>query len=377
MKFKVDRPSLQRALAHVHSVAEKRNTVPILANVLLNAEGGALALTATDMEIALVESLPSVTAEPGATTVPAAVLFEIVRKLSDPEIEFSQQGEGAPLHVRAGRFETDLMTLPAAEFPAMTTGTLPFTFTVPPAHLRNLIERTRFAMSNEETRYYLNGIYFHAHHPEGGALGDSRLRAVATDGHRLAQVDAPLPEGAGGMPGVIVPRKTVLELLKLLDGGEQDIEVALSDTRIQFQVGPITLTSKLVDGVFPDYERVIPRHNERLLRLDRRAFAEAIARVAAISQERHRPIKLHIAPNQLKLEARSADQGTAQEELDENYVTYSDEPMEIGFQARYLTDITDQLDGEGEFRFADGAAPALVSDPANPDVLFVLMPIRV
>ncbi|GAA4483045.1 DNA polymerase III subunit beta [Gluconacetobacter aggeris] len=374
MKLKADRATLLKALAHIQSVAEKRNTIPILANVLINVADGRLTLTATDMEIAVVEEIGAETARNGAVTAPAAVLHEIVRKLPDGvAVELDHAGGDAPLALRAGRYTTSLNVLDVDDFPSMTAGTLPNHFTVPAAVLRGLIDRTRFAISTEETRYYLNGIYLHV------AAGDTgpMLRAVATDGHRLARVETEVPSGAEEMPGVIVPRKTIAELRKLLDEGAEDVVVGLSDTRIQFSVGPVTLTSKLIDGTFPEYDRVIPRGNDRILRVGKKDFSDAVARVAAISQERSRPVKLSIGRNLLTLSAVSPDQGTAKEELDENHVTYDAEPMEIGFQARYLNDITDQIERDVEFAFSDSSAPTIVRDVASPSALYVLMPMRV
>jgi DNA polymerase-3 subunit beta len=239
--------------------------------------------------------------------------------------------------------------------------------------LRGIIDRTRFAISTEETRYYLNGIYIHAAETDGTRV----LRAVATDGHRLARVEEPLPDGAGGMPGVIIPRKTVGELRKLIEEVSGEVSIALSDTRIQFQVDSITLTSKLIDGTFPEYERVIPKDNDKVLRVGKKDFADAVARVAAISSERSRPVKLSLARDLLVLSASSPEQGTATEELDADHVKYEAGPLEIGFQARYLNDITDQIAGDVEFRFADGAAPTVVRDAADASALYVLMPMRV
>ena len=374
MKFTVDRAPLLRALSHIQGVAEKRNTIPILANVLMKHDGEVLQLTATDMEIAVVEELPSEATRAGAVTVPAAVLFEIVRKLADGAlIEFEQESTEEPLHLKAGRYETNLNVLPVDDFPAMVAGDLPHHFSIDTADLRGLIDRTRFAMSNEETRYYLNGIYLHV------VLEEKKnyLRAVATDGHRLAKVDTPAPLGVKSMPGIIVPRKTVTEVRKLLDSDGSSVEVALSETRIQFRIGTILLTSKLVDGTFPEYSRVIPQNNSRILRVAKQDLAAAVGRVAAISQERSRPVKLTVTKNHLTLSAVSPDQGIAQEELDENSVTYDSDDVEIGFQARYLTDITDQIDVEAEFAFADSSSPTLIRDTGQPDALYVLMPIRV
>jgi DNA polymerase-3 subunit beta len=374
MKLKADRAALLKALAHVQSVVERRNTIPILANVMIAVRDGKLTLTATDMEIAVMEDMACSSSRNGATTAPAATLYEIVRKLPDgAEVELDYPGGDAQLALRSGRFATALVVLPTEDFPSMSAGTLPHKFNLPAQTLRALIDRTRFAISTEETRYYLNGIYLHATEVDGTPV----LRAVATDGHRLARVEEPLPQGAAGMPGVIVPRKTVNELRKLLDEASGDVEIALSDTRIQFRVGPVLLTSKLIDGTFPEYERVIPRDNEKVLRVGKKDFADAVERVAAISSERSRPVKLSLARDLLVLSAASPEQGTATEELDGERVKYAASPLEIGFQARYLSDITAQIDKEVEFRFADGAAPTVVRDVADASALYVLMPMRV
>ena len=374
MKFKADRATLMKALAHIQSVAEKRNTIPILANAKIEALADHLQFTATDMEIAVLEEIPASVSQKGATTAPASTLYEIVRKLPDnAELEFESTGETGQLKLRAGKYATSLVTLPVDDFPAMAAGQLPYRFRIPSLTLRGLIDRTRFAISTEETRYYLNGIFLHA---TDGAAGRV-LRAVATDGHRLARVEEPAPEGADGMPGVIIPRKTVAELRKLLDEESGDVEVGLSDTRIQFKAGAITLTSKLIDGTFPEYERVIPRDNDKVLRVGKKDFSDAVARVAAISSERSRPVKMSVAHDLLTLSAASPEQGTASEELDADRVKYGSDPLEIGFQARYLNDITDQIDNNVEFHFSDGAAPTIVRDADNLSALYVLMPMRV
>jgi DNA polymerase-3 subunit beta len=378
MKIKVERSALMKALSHVQNVVERRNTIPILANVLLRAKDGALTLAATDMEIAAVEQVPAEILKAGATTAPAATLYEIVRKLPEgATVELDHPGGDAQLALRSGRYATSLVCLPVEDFPALQEGALPHRFALKAGVLRDLVDRTRFAISTEETRYYLNGIYLHVAESDGAPV----LRAVATDGHRLARVEEDLPEGAAGMPGVIVPRKAVLELRKLLDDvpGQDLVEIALSDTRIRFAFGPITLTSKLIDGTFPDYDRVIPRDNDKLLRIAKKDFAEAVDRVAAISSERSRPVKLAIARQGLTLSAASPEQGTASEEIDADRVEYDATPMEIGFQARYLRDITDQMADSVrvEFKFHDGAAPTLIRAEGDPRAVYVLMPMRV
>ena len=375
MKFTVERAILLKALAHVQSVVERRNTIPILANVLLEAKGAVLKLTATDMEIAVVEEVPGVQiSREGRTTAPAATLYDIVRKLPDgAKVELDHGGGDAPLTLRAGRFNTSLSVLPVEDFPSMTEGNLPTRFMLPAGQLRDLVDRTRFAISTEETRYYLNGIYLHATESEGVKV----LRAVATDGHRLARVEEPLPDGAAGMPGVIVPRKTINELRKLAEETQDEIEVRLSDTKIRFGIGSVSLTSKLIDGTFPEYERVIPRGNDKILKVKKKEFAEAVGRVAAISSERSKPVKLSLDRNLLVLSAASPEQGQAQEELDGEVVSYNNTPLEIGFQARYLNDITDQIVDTVQFEFADGSAPTVVRDASKPEALYVLMPMRV
>ena len=376
MKFSVDRAVLLKALTHVQSVVERRNTIPILANVMIEASsGGALKLTATDMEIAVVDDFAGVTvARAGRTTAPAATLYEIIRNLPEgARVEFDHGGGDGPLTLRSGRFNTSLAVLAVDDFPSMTEGRMPVQFSIKAGVLRDLIDRTRFAISTEETRYYLNGIYIHATESEGQPV----LRAVATDGHRLARVEEPLPEGAKAMPGVIIPRKTVNEIRKLAEETQDEIVVRLSDTKVQFALGTVTLTSKLIDGTFPEYERVIPRGNDKKLVVPRKDFADAVKRVAAISSERSRPVKLSLGTNHLRVSAASPEQGEAQEDLEGDDVAYTSGALEIGFQARYLSDITDLVEDKLEFMFADGAAPTIVRDASRPEALFVLMPMRV
>ena len=370
MKLTIERAALLRSLNHVQSVVERRNTIPILANVLLHAEDGSVKLTATDMDIAIVEAAPADVHAAGETTAPAHTLYEIVRKLPEgAQIELEAGDD--KLVLNAGRSKFVLAALPTADYPAMREDDLPHNFTMPANALRTLIDRTRFAISTEETRYYLNGIYMHAAEMDGVAV----LRAVATDGHRLARVEAPLPEGAAGMPGIIIPRKTVNELRKLIDECDGDIDVALSDTKIRFAFGETVLSSKLIDGTFPDYEKVIPTGNDKLLEIDCRQFAAAVDRVATISTERSRSVKLEISPNNLTLSASSPEAGSAREEIE---VSYDKEPIEIGFNSKYLLDIAQQVEGETvQMLLADGASPTIVRDTADSSALYVLMPMRV
>ena len=263
MRFVADRNSLLRALGHITGIVEKRNTIPILSNILIGAEAsGVLTLKATDLDMEAIETIPAKVSTPGAATVPAHTLHDIVRKLPDgAEIDIELKGPEGRLKVTAGRASFELSILPADEFPDMGQAELPHRFTVEGGELKRLFEKSRFAISTEETRYYLNGIYLHR--VEGGA--SPKLRAVATDGHRLAQVETEATSGTEGMPGVIVPRKAVAEIIKLLDDGQAPVEVALSPAKIRFAVGEVVLTSKLIDGSFPDYARVIPAANTKFL----------------------------------------------------------------------------------------------------------------
>jgi DNA polymerase-3 subunit beta len=376
MKFIIDRAALLKPLGHVQNVVERRNTIPILANVLLRARDGRLGVTATDMDIDIVESVAAEISVPGAATVSAHTIYDVVRKLPEgAQVEVMTDGTGDRVTLRSGRSTFSLAALPVEDFPALGEETLPHSFSLAARDLRQLIDRTRFAISTEETRYYLNGIYLHAA-KAGGAGGDLPvLRAVATDGHRLARVQMPLPDGASGMPGVIVPRKVVVELRKLIDETTDSISVSLSESRIRFAVQDIVLTSKLIDGTFPDYERVIPTANDRLLNVDCKTFAAAVDRVATISTEKSRSVKLAIDKGTLTVSASSPDAGTATDEIE---VVYDAQPIEIGFNSRYLLDITERIEGDSaQFAMADAASPTLVRDPGDGSALYVLMPMRV
>ena len=374
MKISIERSALLKALAQAQSVVERRNTIPILANVLIEAAGAEVSFRATDLDIEVLDRAPAMVEKPGATTVSAVMLHEIVRKLPDGAlVSLAEDGASGRLNVTAGRSSFSLATLPKEDFPVMANAEYSSNFTAPAPVLRRLFDKAKFAISTEETRYYLNGVYMHVSTGDSGPV----LRCVATDGHRLARIDAPLPDAAQGMPGVIVPRKTVGELRKLAEDTSDEIEIRLSETKVQFRIGAIILTSKLIDGTFPDYERVIPRGNDKVLTVNKKEFAEAVARVAAISNEKSRPVKLSLDRNHLRLEASSAEQGQAQEELDEGHVEYASGPLEIGFQARYLADITEQIGEKVQFKFSDGSAPTVVMDAARPEALYVLMPMRV
>ncbi|AWK86194.1 DNA polymerase III subunit beta [Azospirillum thermophilum] len=377
MNITIERAALLRSLGHVQSVVERRNTIPILSNVLLRASDGELSLAATDMDLEIVETVPASVARAGGTTAPAHTLYDIVRKLPDgSQVELDIGGDGSILTLRSGRSQFKLSCLPVDDFPQLSGGDLKHRFELAASDLRTLIDRTRFAISTEETRYYLNGIYVHAAQAKvGGGAELPVLRAVATDGHRLARVEMPLPDGAASIPGVIVPRKTVGEIRKLIDEAADRIEISLSDNKIRFGFDSVVVTSKLIDGTFPDYERVIPVGNDKVMEVDAKLFAAAVDRVATISTEKSRAVKLSLTRGTLTLSATSPESGSATEELE---VNYQEGPLEIGFNSRYLLDITQQIEGEGaRFTMADAASPTIIRDVADAAALYVLMPMRV
>ena len=372
MKFSIERAQLLRAVAQAQSVVERRNTIPILANVLIEAEGSDVRFRATDLDIEVVDKAPAQVERAGATTVPAVLLNEIVRKLPDGAlVTLTEQASNGRLTIEAGRSNFSLATLPRQDFPIMASSDYETNFTARAGDLRRLFDKSKFAISTEETRYYLNGVYMHVATGEDGPC----LRCVATDGHRLARIDSALPEGADGMAGVIVPRKTVGELRKLLDDDDADISVSVSETKVRFATPEITLTSKVIDGTFPDYTRVIPTGNTRKLEVDAAEFAKAVDRVATVSSERSRAVKLSLDEDRLVLSVNAPDSGAAEEEL---AVAYADEKLDIGFNAKYLLEIASQVDRENAvFLFNSSGDPTLMREGTDTSAVYVVMPMRV
>ena len=370
MKATIERATLLKGLGHVHSVVERRNTIPILSNVLIEgSEEGGIRLMATDLDLQINDTVEANVTEPGATTVPAHTLFEIVRKLPEGSQVELIAAEGR-MQVNAGRARFTLATLPRDDFPIIAEGELPTRFELPATTLRQIIDKTRFAISTEETRYYLNGIYLHV-----SDENQPVLKAAATDGHRLARVTVPRPDGAQGMPGVIIPRKCVGELRKLLDEVDGTVQISLSDSKIRFGLGNAVLTSKLIDGTFPDYSRVIPTANDKLLKIDPRGFEEGVDRVSTIASERTRAVKMALDRDRVTLSVTSPENGTAAEEVPADYGA---EGFEIGFNARYLLDIAGQLESDSaQFQLADPGSPTMVKDGSDEGALYVLMPMRV
>ncbi|MFZ5794260.1 MAG: DNA polymerase III subunit beta [Sphingomonas sp.] len=370
MKATIERATLLKGLSHVQSVVERRNTIPILSNVLIEAtaEGG-LKLMATDLDLQINETVAAAVDQPGATTVSAHTLFDICRKLPEGS-QVSLAAADGKLTIMAGRAKFQLGTLPRDDFPVIAEGELPVSFELPAETLKQIIDKTRFAISTEETRYYLNGIFWHVSEDPLPVL-----KAAATDGHRLARITMPRPEGAEGMPDIIIPRKCVAELRKLLDEVDGSVGVSMSATKIRFDLGQALLTSKLIDGTFPDYSRVIPTGNDKILKIDPRSFEEGVDRVSTIATEKTRAVKMALDRDKIILSVTSPENGTAAEEVPGEYTAMG---FEIGFNSRYLLDILGQLQGDTiEVHLADAAAPTLIRENDKSAALYVLMPMRV
>lgn len=367
MKITVEQGTLLKALAHTQSIVERRQTIPILANVLLEAAGDSVSLKATDNELEIAEKISAKVEEEGAITVPAHKLYDIVRRLPEgAELSVTYQEETNQVNIASGRSKFSLASIASEGFPTMAREETPFSFDLPAEQLLTLINQTSFAVSVEETRYNLNGIYLHER--------DNALVAVATDGHRLACAKTSLPEGAKDIPGVIIPRKTIGEVAKLASENVESLHVSLSANQIRFKMNDIELSSRLVDGTYPDYEKVIPSGNDKVLEADAKALANVIERVSVVS-EKSRGIKLSLHENLLQISAAATDEGSAEDELD---AVYAGEEMDIGFNFRYLLDILAQVKGQKvKILLQDGVSPVILQDASDLSALFVLMPMRV
>lgn len=372
MRFTIERSTLLKTLSHVQSIVEKRNTIPVLSNVRIEALGDGINFKATDMDTEITEIADAKIEQQGATTAPAHMLYDIVRKLSDgSEVELVFPDEKGQLSIASGRSKFSLSTIAVEDFPVISGDSLPINFVMAKEDLKDVIDRTQFAVSTEETRYYLNGLYVHAK-----TEGETKvLRVVATDGHRLACVESPLPAGAEKLSGVIVPRKTVAEIRKLLEDERADnIAVSLSENKIRFVLEDITLTSKLIDGTYPDYERVIPTDNDKVLEVSVKELSSAVDRVSVVA-ERTRAIKLIADRNHVVLTTSSPDMGSALEEVE---AVYENEALEVGYNFRYLLDILSEIKGEKvQVTFSDSSSPSVIHDTSDASAIYVLMPMRV
>lgn len=371
MKFSIERAPLLKALSHVTSVVERRNTIPILSNILLSVSAEGVSFAATDLDIEIIETTEANVQSQGVATLPAHTFYEIARKLPDgADVSIEMKPEDGQIVLHAGRSRFTLPTLPEDEFPALSADGLTHSFEIAASELARLIDKTRFAVSNEETRYYLNGVHLHATEDSDGFL-----RAVATDGHQLALCESPLPDGAAGMPAIIIPRKTIGEIRKLIDDVSDSVQVQVSDSKIRFSVGSAILTSKLIDGTFPDYQRVIPKGNENQLTLENRSFAASVDRVSTVSMEKSRSVKMVLETDSLTLNVSNPEAGQGTEEIP---ISYEGAAMDIGFNAKYLLNVLSQIDGQDViFRLSNSSSPILIEDSGDEHATYVLMPLRV
>ena len=367
MKISIDRGVLLKALNHVQSVVERRNTIPILSNVKIEADEKGISLIATDLDLEIIEKVEANVSKAGSTTVSAHILYDIVRKIPEGSSIEIEQNHDDQMELKSGQSNFDLPCLPDEDFPEMSSGEMSCNFNMNSKDITRLIDKTKFAISTEETRYYLNGIFLHSINNE--------LRSVATDGHRLACIKSDLPPGAEEMPSIIIPRKTVGEIRKLIEDSSDDLIIKVSDTKIQFILKDVQLTSKLIDGTFPDYERVIPKSNDKELSIETKIFSSSIDRVATISSDKSKAVKFLLKDSALTLTVINPEAGTA---VETTPVDYNHEELEIGFNARYLLDIASQIDGQDMLFALEGSgSPALIKDSDDAQATYVLMPMRV
>ena len=375
MEIKANSSDLLKALNHIHGIVEVRHTLPILSNIVLSSENNKLSLSSTNLDIFCSDKIDAEIVNSGEISVPAITFFEIVKRLpSGSDVILSMGDEDTELILKCGRSKFNLSTLRTEDFPILSDKDLSTNFVISAEELSRMIDKTKFAISNEETRYYLNGIFFHK--AESNSI--KFLRAVATDGHRLAQYDIPLPQGAEEITGIIIPKKTVFELRKVLDDADGDVSVSLNENKIKFSFNNLKIISKVIDGTFPDYTKVIPQNNDKKFKTNNSELKNAIDRVSAVAineETKSKAIKLTIENNKLNLSVESQSKGSAKEEID---ISYSNEKVDIGFNSRYLLDICNEVDGdEIDVNLLDSISPAIILDKTDENLFFVLMPMRI
>ena len=365
MKFTIQRESILKPLQLIGGVVERRQTLPILSNVLLKADSDRLTMTATDLEVELVVSTSLDGTEAGTTTLPARKFMDICRALPDgSSLEISLDKDRAV--IRSGKSRFVLATLPPSEFPAVDEIRPQFSFSISQSRLKRLIERTQFAMAHQDVRYYLNGLLLE--------VANSELRAVATDGHRLAFCQQESPIEAEEIQQIIIPRKGVMELQKLLEESNELAEVEIGTNHLRVAAQEMRFTSKLIDGRFPDYQRVIPQNTDKVVVADREGLRQAVLRTSILTNEKYRSIRLQLEPNALRVLAHNPEQEEAEEEV---AVDYSGASLEIGFNATYILDALQAVaDDNVEIRLSDSNSCCLIHAPGIDDCKYVVMPMR-
>jgi len=371
MKFKISRSIFFKTLSHLQGIVDKKNTLPILANILIEARDNQLILTSTDMDISIIEKISCNVLENGDTTINSQILYDIVRKIDDSsEIEIiSNNGKLLTLRSEGSRFS--LACLPKEDYPIIEMDKSGVNIVLNSKILFKLIDKTKFAISNEETRYFLNGLYFNVSNEDD----KNTVTLVGTDGHRLAKFSHDIDGHIDQVSGVIIPKKTIYELSKLLSEVEIDIDISISSNKIIFTIGDIVFISKLIDGSFPDYKRVIPNDNNNILKIDRDKLLSAVDRVSTIANEKSPVIKFKLLQNILNLNTVNNESSTATEDLK---ISYDGDEIEIGFNSKYIMDIVNNLeDNEISINLKDNTSPVIAKENSNTNLVYVLMPMRV
>jgi DNA polymerase-3 subunit beta len=375
MEFKINSTDLLKALSHIHGIVEVRHTLPILSNIILEAKDDKLILSSTNLDIYCSDKIKAEVLQSGEVSVSAVTFFEIIKRLpSGSEVLMIMEEGENEIRLTCGRSKFNLSTLKTDDFPIISDSDLSTNFVLSADELIRIIDKTKFAVSNEETRYYLNGIFLHK--AERNSI--QFLRAVATDGHRLAQYDIPLPQGAEDITGIIIPKKTIYELRKVLDDANGDVSVSLNENKIKFSFNDLKVVSKVIDGTFPDYTKVIPQKNDKNFKTNNSELKNAIDRVSAVAaneESKSKAIKFCIENNSLILSVESQSKGSANEMID---VNYSGDKVDIGFNSKYIIDICNEVDGdEISISLSDSISPAIILDKTDENLFFVLMPMRI
>tara|TARA_B100000900_G_scaffold415571_1_gene446012 strand:+ start:1366 stop:2481 length:1116 start_codon:yes stop_codon:yes gene_type:complete len=371
MKFKLSRAIFFKTLSHLQGIVDKKNSLPILSNILIEANNSQLILSSTDMDISIIEKIDCNVLENGATTINSQILYDIVRKIDEnSEIEIISN-DGKLLTLRASGSRFSLACLPKEDYPIIDQEINGTNLKINSKILFKLIDKTKFAISNEETRYFLNGLYFNITNENN----ENAVTLVGTDGHRLAKFSYIIKDKIDQISGVIIPKKTIYELSKLLSDIDHDIEISLSSNKIIFTIGNIIFMSKLIDGSFPDYKRVIPKDNLNILKINRGLLLSAVDRVSTIANEKSPVIKFKLLNNILNLNTVNNESSTASEDLN---IIYDGDDIEIGFNSKYIMDIVNNLeDEEITIKLKDNTSPIIALENSNTNLVYVLMPMRV
>ena len=371
MKFKIFRSNFFKTLSHLQGIVDKKNSLPILSNILIEAKDNSLTLTSTDMDISIIEKIDCNVFEDGSTTINSQILYDIVRKINDnSEIEIISN-DGKLLTLRADGSRFSLACLPKEDYPIIDQENSGNTIKINSKIIFKLIDKTKFAISNEETRYFLNGLYFNITKDQSNSI----LTLVGTDGHRLAKFSHNIEDNIDQVSGVIIPKKTIYELCKLLSEIDEDVYISISSNKIVFTIENIIFISKLIDGSFPDYKRVIPKDNSNILNINREILLSAVDRVSTIANEKSPVVKFKLLKNILNLNTINNESSTASEDLK---INYNGDEIEIGFNSKYIMDIVNNLeDEEISINLKDNTSPIIALENSNSNLVYVLMPMRV